>query len=158
MIVIDGHRHLPFTAPSEDAIADLKMFYETYKISKMCIYPSYLANDFANLSKYYDRLNQTLEKGGKILSEKILKFGGIDFTKSPEKLEDAIEAHQLKGLKIHPLQGFEIKKEVLMPYLDILKKYNLPLYIHSDWVPSTEYKKRKVILEQSIGKIASFIP
>ncbi|NVM31944.1 MAG: amidohydrolase family protein [Candidatus Helarchaeota archaeon] len=158
MILIDGHRHLPFTAPSEEAISELLAFFEKYKLFKACIYPSLQADDFSDLNRYYKRLDQTLAKGGNHFAKKILKFGAIDFTKSPHQLEQDIEKHQLKGLKLHPLQNFKINKEVLMPYLEILKSHNLPLYIHSDWVPSTEYKKRKVILEQTIGKIASFVP
>ncbi len=158
MSLIDSHRHLPFTEPSEEAISELLAFFEKYQIFKACIYPSIQADDFSDLSKYYKRLDQTLTKGGKHLAGKILKFGAIDFTKTPHQVEQVIEKHQLKGLKLHPLQNFEIDKEVLMPYLEILENHQLPLYIHSDWVPTTEYKKRKVILEKTIGKVASFVP
>jgi len=85
-------------------------------------------------------------------------FIPIIFNHSPADFERAINQYHPQGVKIHPLQNFSISKAQLEPYLEIVQKNKIPLYIHTDWVPSAEFGKYRINLNETFGKITDMYP
>jgi len=144
-----------------------------FNIKAICIMPSFKILEFVDFGKfYYNDFNkpedylERLKKLKAIFHENnsigwkgnIFIFLPIIFNKKVTEFEELIINFKPAGLKLHPLQNFKIDKKILDPWFNLAKKYDLIVYIHTDWVPSTEWKKNKNLMAETFGKIAELYP
>ena len=126
--LFDFHRHISEIQQFDE---DLK----TYNIQNFCVMPSIQAGNFKDYHQYIKNAKPLLQK----YSKRMISFGFIDFGKSPEEnseiLKDFKQQINIKGIKFHPQQNFELKKKYLKPYFDEIQGVvgNVPVYIHMDW-------------------------
>ncbi|MHA1341826.1 MAG: amidohydrolase family protein [Promethearchaeota archaeon] len=170
--VIDFHCHFQGNKESiEKHIRNLIKF----NIKSICLMPSFrtlntidisptIQNDFNNSNQYF-KLIRKLKKNEFEIDFNSLKWNGkififlpILFEKNIKEFEQLIQELNPAGLKLHPLQGFDINKKTLDPWMMLAKKYNLIVYIHTDWVPSTEWKKTKNLMAETFCKIVKLYP
>lgn len=139
-----------------------------YGINSVCIMPTWRnlndfdfradnPNDFKNPIEYLKNIIEFRNylKGWK---GKIYTFLPVDFTKTEEQFQGLLKETQAAGIKLDPLQNFKIDYETLNPYLIPVKKMNLIVYIHTDWVPSTEWKQVKNRMPETFIKIVKMYP
>ncbi|MHA1731404.1 MAG: amidohydrolase family protein [Promethearchaeota archaeon] len=157
-MLVDAHRHLPRATEPDVARVDFLNYLEKYGVAVAAIHPSFQDRDFDNVGKYYEKLVAFHEGLGPAIRERLVRFGPVDFNQTPGELKETAGKFGIAGLKLHPLQEFPVEKKYLSPYLSVAAELGVPVYIHSDWVPSTSYKKRKVVLEETVGRIASLVP
>ena len=157
--LFDFHRHM-----GGEIVDDLKRF----GIEGMCLMPSWKTpdmidfsapaeNDFTDTESYLQDLEDIgseLKKGGWM--GKIYRFVPLDFSRDPENLSSVIQRTRAAGVKIHPLQNFPITRDFLEPYMKVLEEHDAILYVHTDWVPSTEWKKTKNLMKETFGNIAGW--
>jgi predicted TIM-barrel fold metal-dependent hydrolase len=139
-----------------------------YNIQSCCIMPSWKnlhtfdfsiknPTDFNNPQKYLDKLSK-IEQEFKQWQGKIYKFIPVDFSLSKDEFCHILDEIQVAGIKLHPLQNFPIEKKALDPYLLPSIERKLILYIHTDWVPSTEFGQVKNRMADTFNKIAKLYP
>jgi predicted TIM-barrel fold metal-dependent hydrolase len=152
--IIDFHRHISDLGDFDNNLRD-------FNIGKFCLMPTTLENDFENISIYIEKVKPCSEK----YRDQAIVFGALDFTKDYEFNKTLLEKEKrsvnLKGIKLHPVQGFELSKKFLKPYFNIISDilgYSLPIYIHTDW-PLTEdrgYAPEKI--KDTFDKIVASFP
>lgn len=139
-----------------------------FGISSMCIMPAWKTletydfknnppNDFTNGDAYAEKLNRISGDFNGWQGD-IYKFLPVDFAKTPAEFDEYIERNEIAGIKLHPLQGFDITRETLDPYIKSAIERDLILYVHTDWVPSTEWKQVKNRMPETFSKIAGMYP
>lgn len=73
--------------------------------------PTSIENNFQDILSYIEKIKPYHDK----FKDDAIIFGAIDFSKAKEYNLDLIEKQKksvnIKGIKIHPEQGFEIKKK-----------------------------------------------
>ena len=126
--IVDFHRH----------VSNLDYFdtnLKKFKISKFCLMPSMIEKDFNDIPNYITKLLPYVKKYG----ESAIPFGAIDFSKDSEEYLDLLKQQKtdlkIKGIKLHPNQGFELDKHYLEPYFKVISEAigYVPIYIHMDW-------------------------
>ncbi|MBD3350890.1 MAG: amidohydrolase family protein [Candidatus Lokiarchaeota archaeon] len=150
---------------------DLGQNQTRYGIRSMCIMPSWKNwrnidvidfskeenNDFVNSTEYINKLSD-IESSIKKWHGKIYRFIPVNFNKPKEEFNRSLDSLEITGLKLHPLQNFKINHNTLDPYFNQAEKRNLIIYIHTDWIPSTEYGKVKNLMPDTFCKIAEMYP
>ena len=133
--VFDFHRHIANLSEFEQNLED-------FNIGKFCLMPTTIENDFENISTYIENIKPYYEK----YKDKAFIFGALDFSNdydyNKELLEKQKRSVNIKGIKLHPEQGFELNKKFLKPYFHAISDifgYTIPIYVHTDW-PLTEAK------------------
>lgn len=149
---------------------DLGKNQDKYGVKSMCIMPSWKTlktvdfmknppNNFTEADGYQEKVqnieNSSIMKGW---TGKIYKFLPVDFSKSPEEFTEYVQKDKIAGIKLHPLQNFKIDKETLDPFINLAIEKDLMLYIHTDWIPSTEWKQVKNRMPETFNKIAEMYP
>ncbi|MHA1794401.1 MAG: amidohydrolase family protein [Promethearchaeota archaeon] len=144
--IIDFHCHLKDHSE--------KHLLEEPRISVRVVHPAF--EDFNHLEKYHETIAKILEK----YAGKLKAFIGIDFNKEPEKILDDIAFVGAAGIKIHPLlQGIKIQdKEFMKPFMSVIKKSKLPLYVHTDHPGVPIYYKYRTLLKSRFGRLAKNFP
>jgi predicted TIM-barrel fold metal-dependent hydrolase len=134
---------------------------KNYNIGKFCLMPSLFNKDFQDINSYIDKTKPYYEKYRK----EALIFGAIDVSKSMEQnvtfLEKQKKIINIKGIKIHPGQGFKIDKKELKPYFSAIADvigYDSPIYIHTDWPLLEEKGFAPEKMKDNFDKIVSFFP
>jgi predicted TIM-barrel fold metal-dependent hydrolase len=118
-------------------------------------------NDFGNYISYiqnFQEIQSAFRNLHSLSSFKAFLFLPILFEEPYEKFTEIVHQYQPAGLKLHPLQNFPIKKVILEPYLQIAAKKKIPIYIHTDWVPSAEYGKYRNTIKENFGEITALFP
>jgi predicted TIM-barrel fold metal-dependent hydrolase len=152
--LFDFHRHA-------STIEEFDKNLNQFNIGRFCLMPCHQTNDFQNLSSYIEKIKPYREK----FKENALIFGALDFAKDKEQnstlLEKQKRALDIKGIKLHPEQGFIINKKSLKPYFaaisDVLG-YDAPIYIHTDWPLLEEKGYAPDLNKDNFDKIVSFFP
>jgi predicted TIM-barrel fold metal-dependent hydrolase len=133
--IFDFHRHISNLSEFEQNLND-------FNIGKFCLMPTTIENDFKNIPTYIENVKPYYEK----YKERALIFGALDFSKdynhNRELLEQQKKTVNIKGIKLHPEQGFDLDKKFLKPYFRVIAdifSYDIPIYVHTDW-PLTEKK------------------
>ncbi|MHA1821775.1 MAG: amidohydrolase family protein [Promethearchaeota archaeon] len=168
--VFDFHAHLEPNLPIDSFMKERNKF----SIEGICIMPSWkklgqfnfaekYPNDFLEPDNYLKNLDMMIKEleqteGGTGWRGDIYKFIPIDFKKDAGHLEEIIENVNPAGVKIHPLQDFPIDRRFLEPYFKVVQEHDLLLYIHTDWVPTTEWHKVKNLLPETFERIAKWFP
>lgn len=131
--IFDFHRHISEIGEFEKNLND-------FNIGKFCLMPTSIENDFENIMRYIEKTKPYYEK----YKDRAIIFGALDFTKNYEFNHSLLEKEKrsvnIRGIKLHPEQGFELTKNFLKPYFSAISDifgYNIPIYIHTDW-PLTE--------------------
>ena len=111
--IFDFHRH---ASEMNDFEKNLKEF----NVGKFCLMPTTLENDFQDILSYIEKIKLYHDK----FKDDAIIFGAIDFSQNKESnlelLDKQREKVNIKGIKIHPDQRFEIKKIKLKPYFDAI--------------------------------------
>ena len=139
-----------------------------YNVKSICIMPTWKTletinfsknnvNDFTNPTTYLKNL-ENIEKTFHEWKGKIYKFIPVDFSKTQNEFSDIIEKIKPAGIKLHPLQNFKIDKQTLDQYFAIAQEKKLIVYIHTDWIPSTEWRKMKGTIKKTFEKIVKLYP
>lgn len=177
-IVVDFHRHLPAgylnvdvsvgagAGMSADLVADQRRagmaefhrYLRAFRVAHVVLHPCFQAGDFADLPGYYARVAEFLADLPPGRRAMVSTFGGVDFTRDPAAILAAVRRHDLAGLKLHPRQGFTVDRATLAPYCEVIQHAGKPVYVHTDWVPSTAYKRRKVTLVHKMRTLARLLP
>ncbi|MHA1274444.1 MAG: amidohydrolase family protein [Promethearchaeota archaeon] len=153
--IFDFHRH---------CISELNEFENNIKkfnIERFCLMPSIKEGDFNDLKGYITKIKPYY----KVFKDKAFIFGFLDFTKSPQENLEMLSLLKrelnIKGIKLHPEQGFLIEKNFLKSYFKIITEifgYKLPIYIHMDWPLLEEKRYAPNGKRKTFNKIASFFP
>ncbi len=151
--IFDFHRHV---SNLEEFDRNLNRF----NISKFCLMPSMIEKDFNAISKYIEKVQPYVKK----YRENALIFGLIDFSKDSNQNIDLLTEQKqklnIKGIKIHPEQGFEINKISLELYFKAISEVlgDVPIYIHMDWplIEENGYAPRGK--KSTFNKIVTFFP
>jgi hypothetical protein len=139
-----------------------------FGIQSVCIMPTWrnlqtfdfradIPNDFTQPKLYYQNLahfKQTLTgwKG------RIYTFLPVDFHLPSADFIKFLELYHAAGVKLDPLQNFTINHETLDPYLLPVQERGLIVYVHTDWVPSTEWQQVKNLMPITFIKIVQMYP
>jgi len=152
--IFDFHRHV---SPFDEFDENLKEF----NIGKFCLMPTLINNDFQDILSYIERTNIYREK----YQENAIIFGALDFSKDFENNKELLEQQKkkagIKGIKIHPEQGFELNKKKLIPYFKAIHDvfgYDIPIYVHTDWPLREENRFAPDTLKITFDKLVSFFP
>ncbi|MHA1490594.1 MAG: amidohydrolase family protein [Promethearchaeota archaeon] len=152
--IFDFHRHLSPMNQFKDNI-------DQFNIDKFCLMPTMLNNDFKNIMSYIQNAKPYHEK----YKEKAIIFGALDFSKDGEYNKELLEKQAkfapIKGIKIHPEQGFKLEKNFLKRYFkcitDVLGN-DVPIYVHTDWPLLEEKGFTPNGIKNTFDKIVSFFP
>lgn len=136
----------------------MRLFFHEFGVSVAVVHPSFLAGDFNDLDAYLDRVDEVVRQDPEFLKPRLFTFGGLDLSRPPDRLVELAEGRGLAGFKLHPLQGFPVSRDALEPYLRTVARLGLPVYVHTDWVPSTEFKAKRTTLEGTLGKLVDLAP
>jgi len=149
--IFDFHRHMANLSEFEQNLND-------FNIGKFCLMPTTIENDFENISTYIEKVKLYYEK----YKDKAFIFGGLDFSNdynyNKELLEEQKKSVNIKGIKLHPEQGFELNKKFLTPYFRAISEvlgYNAPIYIHTDWPLQEEQRYAPESIKNTFDKIVS---
>lgn len=139
-----------------------------FEIKSVCIMPTWrntqdfdfradIPNDFKNPNEYIKKIIEFRQnlKGWK---GRIYTFLPVDFTRSRNEFTELLKEIKAAGIKLDPLQNFKINHKTLDPYLIPAKELDLIVYIHTDWVPSTEWKQVKNLMPETFIKIVKMYP
>lgn len=150
--IFDFHRHI-------SDINDFEQDLKDFNIGKFCLMPTTIEHDFQNILSYIEKVKQLYEK----YKENAIIFGALDFTNdynyNKELLEKQKKSVNIKGIKLHPEQGFEINKKFLRPYFKVIADilgYDIPIYIHTDWPLTEENGYTPAPLKKNFTKIVSY--
>jgi hypothetical protein len=143
----------------------IENYLRTYQIKGIALMPSWrtldhsMKNDFVDIPAYLDKtLGATSQLRNFKIAEEITPVIPIDFTQPPQNLRMNLDHIQPAGIKLHPLQEFPIDPSFLDPYFTIIRQEHLFVYVHTDWVPSTEFGKYRITLNENFGHLAKFYP
>jgi predicted TIM-barrel fold metal-dependent hydrolase len=139
-----------------------------FGIKSVCIMPTWrnlqtfdfhadIPNDFKNPIDYIKKLKD-LKQSITGWKGKIYMFLPVDFSKNQSEFSELLKNNRVAGIKLDPLQNFKIDHETLDPYIIPAKERNLIVYVHTDWVPSTEWKKVKNLMPETFIKIVKMYP
>lgn len=155
----DFHCHL-----DQDFVKDRNLF----GIQSVCIMPTWrniemfdfraeMPNDFTHPNHYYEQLDHidSFFRGWK---GRVYTFLPVDFRLSLSNFHNFLDKYRAAGIKLDPLQNFPISHEVLDPFLIPAQERNLIVYIHTDWVPSTEWQQVKNLMSETFIKIVKMYP
>jgi len=165
----DFHMHL------DDKGEALNNYLAKFKIQSICLMPSWkiksvtdfqskLPNDFTiNFIEKVEKGITNLHKTD--WSGKIYIFAPIVMAATFSSLNESylstltnLKRIRIAGVKFHPLQQFPITREFLDPIMKIIKREHLAVYIHTDWIPSTEFGKVKGLMPETFNKIVGWYP
>ena len=149
--IFDFHRHISNLSEFEQDLND-------FNIGKFCLMPTTIENDFENISTYIENVKPYYEK----YKDKALIFGALDFSNdynyNKEQLEKQKRSVNIKGIKLHPEQGFELNKKFLKPYFRAISDifgFDIPIYIHTDWPLKEEERYAPESIKNTFDKIVS---
>jgi len=149
--IFDFHRHISNLSEFEQDLID-------FNIGKFCLMPTTIENDFENISTYIENVKPYYEK----YKDKALIFGALDFSNdynyNKELLEKQKRSVNIKGIKLHPEQGFELNKKFLKPYFRAISDifgFDIPIYIHTDWPLKEEERYAPESIKKTFDKIVS---
>ena len=149
--IFDYHRHTSSLSEFEQNLTD-------FNIDKFCLMPTTIENDFENISSYIENVKPYYEK----YKDRALIFGALDFSKdyhyNRELLEKQKRNVNIKGIKLHPDQGFELTKKFLKPYFSAIADifgYKIPIYVHTDWPLKEEQRYAPDSIKDTFDKIVA---
>ncbi len=152
--IFDYHRHISTLNGFED---NLKKF----NIGRFCLMPTMIENDFQNIPSFIEKVKPYHIK----YKEQAVIFGALNFSKDIEYNLNLLKQQQqelaIKGIKIHPEQGFKLEKQLLTPYFNAITEVlgrNIPVYIHMDWPLIEEKGYAPFSNKETFDKVASFFP
>lgn len=152
--VFDFHRHM-------SNLNDFNENLNQFNIDKFCIMPSMIENDFNEISAYIENIKPYIQE----YNSKTKVFGILDFNESYDEnislLEHQKKELKIKGIKIHPKQGFKIDKLFLEPFFKAITEVlgtGIPIYIHMDWPLREENRFAPAGKKSTFNKIASLFP
>jgi len=151
--IFDFHRHVSIMEEFEKNITK-------FNIKRFCLMPSMLEDDFNDLEAYIEKTTPYIQKYG----ERAIIFGFIDFSlnadQNKELLTEQKKKINIRGIKIHPEQAFNINRKSLDPFFraiaDILGY--IPIYIHMDWPLLEENGYAPQGKKKTFNRIVSFFP
>ncbi|MFX1443150.1 MAG: amidohydrolase family protein [Promethearchaeota archaeon] len=149
--IFDFHRHISNLSEFEQNLND-------FNIAKFCLMPTTIKNDFENIPNYIENVKPYYEK----YKDKSLIFGAIDFsndyTYNKELLEKQKKTVNIRGIKFHPEQGFNLDTKFLKPYFRAISEilgFDNPIYIHTDWPLKEEQRYVPESRKNTFDKIVS---
>lgn len=152
--IFDYHRHVSTLNDFEDNLKE-------FNIGKFCLMPTMIENDFQNIHSFIEKVKPYHVK----YEEQAVIFGALNFSKDAEEngtlLKQQLQELAIKGIKIHPEQGFKLEKNLLKPFFNVITEvlgHNIPMYVHMDW-PLIEAKNfAPYSNKETFDKLASFFP
>jgi len=150
---------------------DLFSYMTQYSIKVSNMMPSWRSYDILSINNKYNSqfldylpiIEQFQKYKEKIKNKdqnevRLNLFIPILFNHTPADFEGIINKYHPNGAKIHPLQNFTVSKEQFEPYFEIVQKKKMPIYIHTDWIPSAEFGKYQININETFGQITDMYP
>ncbi|MFX0099550.1 MAG: amidohydrolase family protein [Candidatus Hodarchaeota archaeon] len=148
--IIDFHCHL-----KDGKFEHLLKVQASHGVQMSIIHPAF--KEFDALDAYHEDASRACGKH----PDKLGCFIGINFSKDPESIASDFNALEgALGVKIHPLlQEIQINdKEFMAPYMAVIKKLDVPVYVHTDHPGVPDYQKYRNLLKSKFGRFAKNFP
>ena len=153
--IFDFHRHI------SKNLGDFQNNLINFNIDRFCLMPSMIEGDFQDLESYINKIKLYIQK----YDQRAIIFGFLDFSQDSEKNIELLNTQKkelsIKGIKIHPEQGFIIDKQYLLPYFKAVNEIlgiNAPIYVHMDWPLLKENRYAPQGKKNTFNKLVSYFP